>query len=392
VDVLVLTHAFPRFAGDAAGSFILGLAKALADDGVSLTVIAPHAPGVAERETFDGIAVRRFRYAPERFETLAYTGTMAEQVRSSWTGRAAMATLLARAVYATDRARRERAPAVIHAHWWFPSGLAAAAVSRIRRVPLVTTLHGSDVRLAHEFRAARPVYARVAAQSSAVTAVSTWLAERARALAPQIAQPTVAPMPANVELFSPDGTREADRLLFVGRLSLQKGLELLLRALPELPTPITLDVVGDGPERDRLRGLCDSLGVGARVRWHPPTSQQNLAHFYRRATALVVPSVGEGLGLVAVEAHLCGTPVVAFDSGGIGDVVVDGQTGILAAPVGAAPLASALRELLERPDAGASLGREGRARALARFAPNAVARRYVAIYQEAISHFHSRRG
>lgn len=390
MKVLFLTHAFPREVEDLAGSFILRLALALAGEGVAVTVLAPHAPGLRERETLRGIPVRRFRYAPERYETLAYAGTMAEQVRASWTARLALGGLVASAVRSGDRHRKEVRPDLLHAHWWFPSGLAAAVLSALRRLPLVTTLHGSDVRLVHGVAGARPLFVRVAARSSVVTAVSTWLSLQAKALAPSAAPPRVAPMPAEVALFSPDGARAPNRLLFVGRLTAQKGVDLLLRALAELPSNVSLDVVGDGVEAEALRRLAASLGVAPRVRWHPPVPQQRLVDFYRAATALVVPSVEEGLGLVAVEALLCETPVVAFDSGGLRDVVVNGETGVLVPSISATAIATALNDLLRRSDRGASLGRAGRLRALASFAPEAAARRYVAIYQEAIHHFRDR--
>ena len=113
--------------------------------------------------------------------------------------------------------------------------------------------------------------------------------------------------------------------------------------------------------------------------------QDRLAAFYRRATALVVPSVDEGLGLVAVEAQLCATPVVAFASGGLTDVVQDDRTGILVPNVDAAALAASITSLLARSDRGASLGAAGRMHALATFAPESVARRYADVYKSAIA-------
>jgi glycosyltransferase involved in cell wall biosynthesis len=386
VNVLFLTHAFPRTAEDLAGSFILRLAVALRDEGVTVTVIAPHAPGFATRDTIVGVRVHRFRYAPDRYETLAYTGTMAEQVRESWRAKLALASFVASAVRSAHRLGGELQPIVLHAHWWFPSGVAAVAVSWLRRIPVVTTLHGSDVRLATGSVAARSVFARVARRSSVVTAVSTWLASQAVTLASEVPTPRIAPMPADVKLFSPNGPRAPDRLLFVGRLTSQKGVDLLLRALADLPRNVSVDIVGHGSEADALRRLAVELQVEPRVRWHPPMTQTRLVEFYRNAAAVVVPSVDEGLGLVAVEAQLCETPVVAFDSGGLRDVVVDGVTGILAPVVSSEALASALNALLHRSDRGASLGRQGRARALETFAPEAAARRYVAFYREASSH------
>lgn len=392
MNVLFLTHAFPRTVDDVAGSFILRLAVALKGEGITARVLAPHAPGLAEEDTVQGIAVRRFRYAPEMMETLAYAGTMAEQVRGSWTARLALGGLIASAIGAAARVGKRDHPELIHAHWWFPSGLAAVAAARLRRLPLVTTLHGSDVRLAHKVPGARTLYAQVATRSAVVTAVSSWLASQGAVLAPHAPEPRVAQMPVDVSLFGPGGARASDRLLFVGRLTAQKGVDVLLRALAQLPPELSIDIIGDGPEGDNLRVLANSLGLRERVRWHSSMPQAALVDFYRGATAVVVPSVEEGLGLVAVEAHLCETAVVAFDSGGLRDVVIEGETGVLAREVSPDSLAASLNDLLQRPDKGASLGKVGRSRALERFAPDGVARRYAAIYREAINHFHDHKG
>ncbi|MGE5744919.1 MAG: glycosyltransferase, partial [Gemmatimonadota bacterium] len=102
-------------------------------------------------------------------------------------------------------------------------------------------------------------------------------------------------------------------------------------------------------------------------------------------TALVMPAVEEGLGLVAAEALLCETPVVAFASGGLTDLVVDGQTGLLVPPGDAGALARALDDLLARPDRGAALGAAGRRAMLAAFGPEAVAARYAGIYRKVVA-------
>jgi glycosyltransferase involved in cell wall biosynthesis len=99
---------------------------------------------------------------------------------------------------------------------------------------------------------------------------------------------------------------------------------------------------------------------------------------------MVVPSVDEGLGLAAVEALLCETPVVAFNSGGLTDVVRDGQTGILVPPADMEALARALDDILASEERGRTLGVAGRIYALATFAPESAARRYADIYREAL--------
>jgi len=82
MNVLFLTHSFPRSAGDAAGSFILRLAVALRGEDVKVQVVAPASHGVPEADEIEGIRVERFRYAPRRYERLAYTGNMAGDVAS----------------------------------------------------------------------------------------------------------------------------------------------------------------------------------------------------------------------------------------------------------------------------------------------------------------------
>ncbi len=377
--VLFVTHSFPRHSGDVAGAFILRLASAVEKTGIDVRVLAPSAPALANVDTIDGIDVRRFRYAPKQWETLAYTGTMAEQVGDSFRGKAALAGMLSRGSLAVRSAAAEFSPDVIHAHWWFPAGL--LALGSLSSRPLVTTMHGSDVRLARRSAWAPMLFRRVMAKSAAVTAVSSYLAREAQAMAGGL-KVQVEPMPVDIALFSPGAaaTRSSDRFLFVGRLNEQKGIALLLRALAATTSGASLDVVGDGDDRIALEAGARTLGLGARVRWLGAQTQEQLVPLYRGATAVVIPSEGEGLGLVAVEAQLCETPVIAFRSGGLSDVITDGSTGMLTPAGDIDALAAAMDALIARADKGGALGRAGREAALAHFSPDVVARHYASIY------------
>jgi len=381
MNVLFLTHNFPRSPGDAAGSFVLRLATALRDENVNVHVVAPAGAGVPASDEIDGIPVTRFRYAPRRFEKLAYSGNMARDVSSSWSARLALVGFLGADFIQAVRARRTVEPDVIHAHWWFPSGVVGAWLGTLSHVPLLTTMHGTDVRLAKTVGVARPLFRHVLQHSAGVTTVSRWLADEVELLSPGT-NPTVAPMPVATELFSPGGEREKGRLLFVGRLNGQKGLEHVLRALPDMRGVSTLDVVGDGPGRSTLEGIAGAGGVSSRVRWHGQLRQPELAALYRRASAVVVPSTDEGLGMVAIEALLCETPVVAFDSGGLRDIIQHDKTGVLVKPGDGSALARAVDSLMENDSRAADLGKAGRLYALAAFAPESSARKYADIYRQ----------
>jgi glycosyltransferase involved in cell wall biosynthesis len=380
VKALFLAHSYPRFAADPVGSFILRLAVALKAEGVEVLVLAPAAEGCLLEEEYEGVRVRRYHYAPRAWETLAYAGTMAQQVRSGWRAKLALLGLLWAGHRATRRAIREFQPDIIHAHWWFPAGLVAWSATWRSGLPWVVTLHGSDLIVARRSRWGGKLFRAVARRARAMTTVSSWLAEEARALAPTVV-PIVAPMPIAGHLFSPGGSREADRLLFVGKLNRQKGFGFLLQALAAMRhRPVVDVVVGVGSERAEVEDQAQSFGVAAQLRWHPLLQQTELARLYRRCTALVMPAVDEGLGLVAAEAMLSAQPVVAFASGGLTDVVLDGRTGYLVPPGDAAVLASALDRLLDLPDQGAAMGLEGLALARDRFGPSAAARRYAELY------------
>ena len=194
MNVLFLAHSFPRYATDPVGSFVLRLAVALRDLDVNVQVIAPAAHDLPSRELFEGILVERFDYAPRRLQTLAYAGTMRDQVQASWSARVALAMMLSANVRKTISAARRFQAQVVHAHWWFPGGLVAVASRVFTRVPVVTTLHGSDLRLAQEHPVFRMLARRVLRRSARVTTVSRWLAQGTAALVPGV-EPVVAPMP-----------------------------------------------------------------------------------------------------------------------------------------------------------------------------------------------------
>jgi glycosyltransferase involved in cell wall biosynthesis len=382
--VLFLTHAFPRHEGDASGDFLARFATALHAQGVTVQVVAPAEPGDDSSHRMNGTGVERFHYAPRRYETIARETNFADRMKDSWSARFTLLGFLGAEFRTAVRARRELQPDVVHAHWWFPSGLVGTWLSRLAHMPLVTTLHGADVRLARSVSVSRAAFRHVLQHSHVTTAVSHWLAFEAQSIV-KIPSPVVAPMPVATDLFSPGGVRQRDSLLFVGRLTRDKGLDLLLRAVGLLPEAISLDVVGDGSERETLERLAGEIGVAHRVRWHGALPQHALVDRYRSAAALVVPSSDESLGLAAVEAALCETPVIAFESGGLPEVVQHDRTGLLVRVRSAEALATAVEQLFARDDRGMALGQAGRLHALSTFAPESVARRYIEVYQNAIA-------
>lgn len=178
----------------------------------------------------------------------------------------------------------------------------------------------------------------------------------------------------------------APRLLCVGRLIPIKGHIVLLRAfaqarrrVPEL----TLDIAGKGPLEPALRALARELGVAEAVRFLGHVSPVQRA--IEAAAVVVVPSLGEGFGMVALEAMERARPVIAAAVGGLGELVRHGETGLLVQPGEAEPLARAMVELASDPARARAMGEAGRLRALASFPEERCVERTEILYRAALA-------
>lgn len=395
MKLLFVTHGFPRHTDDSAGAFLLTLARGQQDLGHEVMVVAPHDPGVPMTDTVAGVSVQRYRYGPDAAETLAYAGTMHEQVLRSWRARWRLLALLRAQRRAVNSVARSFLPDVIHVHWWFPGGLAVWPVKR-GHPPFVVTSHGTDLFMLDRFPRARILAKRIFRRASGVTVISSPLVPRVTALGVPAEQVTIIPMPLTADLFTPpaieEQARDPDQLLFVGRLVERKGAEFAVRALALLRDrgrSVSLAIVGDGPERNALERLADELGVREAVRFAGMVAPSEVSAYYRRAAVMLMPAVTdwkgeqEGFGMVLVEAMLSGLPVVATVSGGIPDVIEDGVTGVLVPERDPEALADAVLRFLDDTALALIVGRNAVQAVERRFAPDAIARRHEAVYRAA---------
>ncbi|MFI1438827.1 glycogen synthase [Streptomyces fructofermentans] len=300
---------------------------------------------------------------------------------------------------------------LIHSHTWY-ANLAGHLAKLQHGVPHVVTAHSLEPLRPWKAEQLGGGYAlsswaeRTAVEAAdAVVAVSTAMREDILGCYPSLdpAKVRVVHNGIDTDLYVPDpATDVLDRLgldpgrpyvLFVGRITRQKGVPHLLRAVRDIdPSAQVVLCAGapDTPEIDQeFRDLFRELsGVREGVHWIPqmlprPEVIQLLTH----AAVFVCPSVYEPLGIVNLEAMACGTAVVASSVGGIPEVVADGETGLLVSAEGPAAefesrLALALDSLLADPAAARRMGEAGRARAVGEFGWDAVARRTVRLYEE----------
>lgn len=167
----------------------------------------------------------------------------------------------------------------------------------------------------------------------------------------------------DTEALTPDySLRSLDpRFVYIGRLKRYKGVDILIRALAELDDRrATLEIAGTGDYGPTLEKLVSDLGLQQRVRFLGFVPEQNKATLLRQAWAAMLASPKEGWGISNIEAAACGTPVIASDSPGIRDSVVDGETGILV-PHGDVPaMAAAMRTIMASPSLVRMMGEAGR--------------------------------
>jgi glycosyltransferase involved in cell wall biosynthesis len=313
VKVVVLTTSYPRFAGDAAGRFIADAVRHVRQARVEVEVVSP--------ATFRHFAV-------------AYGSGIVGNLRSQPARAAALPAFMASFSSAARRAARDAD--LVHAHW-LPSGLAAISAGK----PFVLQLWGTDVELA---RRARPFARSIVRRARIVVCASTALAKEADALGAR----EVRIIPSGVDLPAEVGAEAAPpEVLYVGRLSPEKGvLDLVMAA-----DGMKLVVAGDGPLRERVPG---ALGF---------VPHHELSPLYARAAVVACPSRREGFGVACAEAMAHGRPVVASAVGGLLDLVVDGETGVLVPQGDIGRLRAALECLLGDEDLRRKLGAAARERA-----------------------------
>ncbi|MGW0415616.1 glycogen synthase [Streptomyces collinus] len=297
---------------------------------------------------------------------------------------------------------------LVHSHTWY-ANLAGHLAKLLYGVPHVVTAHSLEPLRPWKAEQLGGGYAlsswteRTAVEAAdAVIAVSGAMREDILACYPALdpARVHVVHNGIDTALYRPDhGTDALTRhgidparpfVLFVGRITRQKGVPHLLRAVRDIdPSAQVVLCAGapDTPEIDReFRELYEELSrVRAGVSWIPQMlPRADVIQLLTRAAVFVCPSVYEPLGIVNLEAMACGTPVVASRVGGIPEVVADGRTGLLVDVDDAfeANLARALDTVLGDPEAARRMGEAGRVRAVEEFGWDAVARRTAGLYEE----------
>jgi glycosyltransferase involved in cell wall biosynthesis len=277
---------------------------------------------------------------------------------------------------------------VIHAHAALPCGHAAAELSKRLSVPFVVSVHGLDAFFTRQAgtlfgnwcrRVAKGVY------RGAETVVCISETVRREVEKDVRANTTVIYNGVNPVLFAPNHERASGAMVLnVGNLIPVKGHAVLLRSFARVAArrpEAALEIIGDGPEREKLAQLAAQLGIHQRVRFHGRRGRSFVAEAMRRCAVFALPSVYEGLGCVYLEAMASGKPVIGCFGQGIEEVIENEKTGMLVAPGSEDELADTLSVLLENVGLRRRMGEAARQAITERFTLTQQAQQLAEIYR-----------
>jgi glycogen synthase len=385
MKALLLTREYPPHIYGGAGVVVDQLTRALKRRmGVEVRCFGERPP------TDDGVTVRGY--------------TPWERLKAGTDGQPRFAPALETLSIGLAMARDHVDADVVHAHTWY-ADMGGLWIRTLYRIPLIVTLHSME-----------PLRPWKADQLGSGYLLSTWIektaveaADRVIAVSAKMREDILAHFacdPARVVVIhngiDPDRFRHTeardhlDRLgvrspyvLFVGRITDQKGIFHLLEAAKLLPAGVQVVLCASAPDTPEIeQRLRTAVAALPNVLWiNEMVKHEVVVQLYSHAAVFCCPSVYEPFGLINLEAMACETPVVASAVGGIVEVVEDGRTGVLLPPARPDLLAEALTRVLENPELGRRMGKAGRARVEARFSWASVAERTQQVYAEAIAAF-----
>jgi glycosyltransferase involved in cell wall biosynthesis len=423
MKICMLTTSYPKYTGETTAPFIEEIAAGLARRGHSIHVVAPFHPDLRRGAIERGVHLHFFRYSPWR--ALNIWG-YAEALRADvgLRGRALAAAPLALGagilallkVTSPERAARNREHSspfishrssfdLIHAHWVLPNGPPAALVAQMRGLPLVVSLHGSDVSMAERAAPLTLAAATAFRAAAAVTACSSDLLQRALRLGARSGGIEVIPYGVDPSAFHPDlhaGAlvraelglpADTPLIVTVSRLVYKKGLTYLLEALPCILArhPRTALIIGGyGDLRDELERRAAELGVASSVHFPGQLDRERAARYISAADVYAVPSIRDhsgnvdGLPNALLEGMGAARPIVASCVAGIPEVIDDGRHGLLVSERDSDALAQAIIRLLDDRELAERLGLAARRRVLEELTWDTTAERFERTYQRAL--------
>jgi len=334
----VITSAYPEYEDDPHGIFVHRLMREIVKQGHEVKVLAPFAGGKT-KFNLEGVDVERFNYFyPRRFQRLAGRSGMIDNVKEGFLVKLQVISFLFfNIVYSL---RKFRDMDIVHVQWPIPNGLGALFLKKIYGIPYINTIHGEEVYLSKRYHT---IFALKWIVNNAKKTITNSSATRDSCLEAGLDEYNIQIIPFGVDtdFFKPlklPKNEDMFQILSVGYLIERKGFEYLIRAMKEVLKKhknARLKIVGSGPLENKLKNMIIKLELQNEVEIIKNVSDEELLRLYNSSDLFVLPSITdsqgntEGLGVVLLEAMASGLPVIGSNVGGIKDIIVNNETGLL---------------------------------------------------------------
>jgi glycosyltransferase involved in cell wall biosynthesis len=385
--VLIVATAYPRFKGDIITPWLVELIKKLKKQGIDVSVFTSSYKGLGN-QVLEGVRIYRFRYFPKKYERLTHEETAVDRFRRGTLNKILSIFYIIFGSIAITQLVKTNKFDIIHIHWPFPHIIFGVLAKNFGHARLFASFHGAEIRwLKKKFSFLIYPFSILINKSDVVTTNSNHTAKELIG----IIDKNVEIIPFGVTVGNKHGEiTDQKEIIFVGRLVERKGVKYLIEAYHKIKDeiPHRLIIIGDGPERQRLEQLANSLDLKDRVFFAGFVSDNELNSYYLRSSFFVLPAVydrkgdTEGLGVVLIEAMSYSKPVIASGVGGITDVVFDQDNGILVPPTDVSALAEAMKLLATNESLRNKMGMQAKGSVDERFNWDKITKRLITLYEK----------
>ena len=394
-NILVIATTFPRWNNDSTPRFVYDLSNRLASK-YNIIVLAPHYKNAKKREAMGKLQIRRFVYfKPEILQKLCYNGGIIPNMRSSFLAKIQMPLLILSEFFVSYRVIKREHIGMVHAHWILPQGFVGVFLKKLFKIPLLTTVHGSDL-VPLKTRLFKKLQHFVMKNADYVTVNSTaTMNELTKRFPNYSSKIAVMPMGVDTDLFKKRNLKRPRKyeknkiLLFVGRLSDQKGLQYLIDSMSDISRynpNAKLLIIGEGPYKKKLEERANKLGIGNNLEFLGSMPASDVAEYYNFADIFLIPSLStktgtEALGLSMLEAMASGCAVIGTNVGGIPFVIKNGYSGVLVKQKSSNELSHAIITLLKDKKKSKKLGENATMFIRKNYSWDKVAKDFMEVYK-----------
>jgi glycosyltransferase involved in cell wall biosynthesis len=393
--ILVVTSKFPRFEGDTQPGFVYSFVEAIKNLGNEVAVVAPHDRKAKKFEVMNDVMVHRFQYFwPASKQRVSYGAGIPANVQGSLLTKLQFPMFAASEIALTRKISKQFKPDFVHAHWALPQGLAAKLTGK----PYFVTMYGGEVFMSKRFKLIT-LLDYVVRKSKKTFVITRGMEQVMREYGVK-SRVEILPVGLDVTKFYPNypGAGEIKKkyglnVFFVGRHVEKKGIKYLIEAFAKVVKEIPgckLLVGGAGPLTEELKALTSSLGLQGNVEFLGSVSVEDLPKYYAAADLFVAPSIidrvgdRETQGVVLLEAMASKTAVIGTDTGGIPDVISNGEVGILVPEKDSDALAKEMIRLLQNKGMRDDYAEAGHNHVRKNFTWEAIAKKYMRAYKNSL--------